>query len=171
MLEQCCNHSKQCRNNVATLCCAKNRRCESSRLVSPFRLCATFHTVYFIFARKFYTRTWKSRDSGNPLWRFGFPYVRVNKVKRMYRRSRVYVKVEPPGFSYIASISFTQVDFLCDRAVKFLEIVNPPRGSNTRLLPPLFTWLISSLSHRFVFNLRAIVISICETTRDKQPWR
>ena len=35
MLEQCCNHSKQCRNNVATLCCAKNRRCESSPLVSP----------------------------------------------------------------------------------------------------------------------------------------
>ena len=29
MLGQCCNHSKQCRNNVATLCCAKNRRCES----------------------------------------------------------------------------------------------------------------------------------------------
>ena len=26
MLEQCCNCSKQCRNNVATLCCAKNRR-------------------------------------------------------------------------------------------------------------------------------------------------
>ena len=26
MLEQCCNHWKQCRNNVATLCCAKNRR-------------------------------------------------------------------------------------------------------------------------------------------------
>ena len=22
MLEQCCDHSKQCRNNVATLCCA-----------------------------------------------------------------------------------------------------------------------------------------------------
>ena len=32
---QCCNHSKQCRNNVATLCCAKNRRCESSRVTSP----------------------------------------------------------------------------------------------------------------------------------------
>ena len=31
MLEQCCNYSKQCHNNVATLCCAKNRRCESSR--------------------------------------------------------------------------------------------------------------------------------------------
>ena len=30
MLEQCCNHSKQCRNNIATLCCARNRRCESS---------------------------------------------------------------------------------------------------------------------------------------------
>ena len=27
MVEQCCNHSKQRRNNVATLCCAKNCRC------------------------------------------------------------------------------------------------------------------------------------------------
>ena len=35
MLEQCCNFSKQCGNNVATLCCAKNRRCESSRVTSP----------------------------------------------------------------------------------------------------------------------------------------
>ena len=34
MLEQC-NYSKQCRNSVATLCCAKNRRCESSRVTSP----------------------------------------------------------------------------------------------------------------------------------------
>ena len=34
MLGQCCNHSKQCRNNVATLCYAKNRRCESSRVTS-----------------------------------------------------------------------------------------------------------------------------------------
>ena len=34
MLEQCCNHSKQCRNNDATLCCAKNRRCESSRVLN-----------------------------------------------------------------------------------------------------------------------------------------
>ena len=38
MLEQCCNHSKQCRNNVATLCCAKNRRCESSRVTSPLNV-------------------------------------------------------------------------------------------------------------------------------------
>ena len=30
MLQQFCTHSKRCRNNVATLCCAKNRRCESS---------------------------------------------------------------------------------------------------------------------------------------------
>ena len=35
ILEQCYNHSKQCRNNDATLCCAKNRRCESSRVTSP----------------------------------------------------------------------------------------------------------------------------------------
>ena len=35
ILEQRCNHSKQCRNNDATLCCAKNHRCESSRVTSP----------------------------------------------------------------------------------------------------------------------------------------
>ena len=35
MLEQCCNHSKQCRNNVATQCWSKHRRCESSRVTSP----------------------------------------------------------------------------------------------------------------------------------------
>ena len=35
MLEQCCKYSKQYRNNVATLCCAKNRRCESSLVTSP----------------------------------------------------------------------------------------------------------------------------------------
>ena len=29
MLEQCCHHLKQCRSNVATLHCAKNRRCKS----------------------------------------------------------------------------------------------------------------------------------------------
>ena len=40
MLKQCCNHSKQCRNNVATLCCAKNRRCESSRV-------PTTHLIFF----------------------------------------------------------------------------------------------------------------------------
>ena len=38
MLEQYCKHSKQCRNNVATLCCAKSRRCESS--------CVTEHDLY-----------------------------------------------------------------------------------------------------------------------------
>ena len=35
MLEQCCDHLKQCRGNVAKLCCAKNRRCESSGVTSP----------------------------------------------------------------------------------------------------------------------------------------
>ena len=34
MMEQCCNHSKQCRNNVVMLCCTKNRRSESSRVTS-----------------------------------------------------------------------------------------------------------------------------------------
>ena len=34
MLEQCCNHSKQCRNNAVMLSCAKIRCCESSRVTS-----------------------------------------------------------------------------------------------------------------------------------------
>ena len=37
MLEQCCNYSKQCRNNVATLCCAKSRRCYSFRVTLLLR--------------------------------------------------------------------------------------------------------------------------------------
>ena len=41
MLEQCCNHSKQCRNNVVMLCCTKHCHCESSPVTtSPLkRLC------------------------------------------------------------------------------------------------------------------------------------
>ena len=35
MLEQCWNYSKQCRNNIAKLCCAKNHGCESFRVTSP----------------------------------------------------------------------------------------------------------------------------------------
>ena len=35
MLEQYCSHSKQCNNNVVTLCCAKNHRCESSQVTTP----------------------------------------------------------------------------------------------------------------------------------------
>ena len=35
MLEQYCKHSKQCSHNVVELRCAKNRRCESSRVTSP----------------------------------------------------------------------------------------------------------------------------------------
>ena len=38
MLERCCNYLKQCRDNVAKLCCAKNRRCESSCVTSPLVL-------------------------------------------------------------------------------------------------------------------------------------
>ena len=39
MLQQCFNHSKQCRNNVTKLCYAKNRRCELSRVTSPYTYC------------------------------------------------------------------------------------------------------------------------------------
>ena len=34
MLEKCCNHSKQCRNNVEMICCVENRRYKSSRVTS-----------------------------------------------------------------------------------------------------------------------------------------
>ena len=46
MLEQCCNHSKQCRNNVAMLCCAKSRRCKSPRVTSPSNTKLGFFTSY-----------------------------------------------------------------------------------------------------------------------------
>ena len=39
ILEQCCHYSKQCSNNVAALCCAKNRRFESSPVISPLQSC------------------------------------------------------------------------------------------------------------------------------------
>ena len=44
MLEQCCNHLKQCCNNAVTLCCAKNRCCESSRVTSPLQRIGTLRS-------------------------------------------------------------------------------------------------------------------------------
>ena len=38
VLEQCCNYSKQCRNNIAMLCWANNRCGESSRVTIPLKL-------------------------------------------------------------------------------------------------------------------------------------
>ena len=49
-LEQCCNHSKQCRNNVVMLCCAKNRRCEPSRVTSPLNDVFAAVAVAVVFA-------------------------------------------------------------------------------------------------------------------------
>ena len=46
LLERCCNYSKQCRNNVVTLCCAKNCRCESSRVTSPLGISFVFMNLY-----------------------------------------------------------------------------------------------------------------------------
>ena len=45
MFEQDCNHSKQRRNNVATRCCGKNRRCESSRVTSPSVAGTSYQTL------------------------------------------------------------------------------------------------------------------------------
>ena len=51
MLEQCCDRSKQCPNNVATLCCAKGRCCESSRVTSPLNV-QYLQTLRFCFRRE-----------------------------------------------------------------------------------------------------------------------
>ena len=60
-------------------------------------------------------------------------FMRVNKIKAMYGRSRVNVKVEPRstltltrGVSYIAYISFTQVIFMCVRTEKLRHSGNQP---------------------------------------------
>ena len=49
MLEQCWKHLKQCLNNVVTLCYAKNRRCESSRVASPWRTWTYYDEFPFAF--------------------------------------------------------------------------------------------------------------------------
>ena len=49
MLKQCWKHLKQCRNNVVTLCYAKNRRCESSRVASPWRTWTYYDEFPFVF--------------------------------------------------------------------------------------------------------------------------
>ena len=41
MLEHCCNHLNQYRNNFATQCCAKNRCCESPRVTPPLNALTT----------------------------------------------------------------------------------------------------------------------------------
>ena len=58
---------------------------------------------------------------------------RVNKIEILYRRSRVYVKVESRshftfkcGLSYITSISFTNVHFTYIRTEKLRDSGNQP---------------------------------------------
>ena len=45
VLQQCGNHSKQCRNNVVKLCYAKNRCCKSSLVTSPLDYVHTYRIV------------------------------------------------------------------------------------------------------------------------------
>ena len=52
---------KQCCNNVATLYCAKNRLCESSRVTSPkydvnwLNTCKSYQDFVYLFVCIFYT--------------------------------------------------------------------------------------------------------------------
>ena len=64
MLEQCCNRSKECRNNVATLCCAKGRCCESSRVTSPSNV-QFLQTLRFCF-RSEDLRNWPLESYSDP---------------------------------------------------------------------------------------------------------
>ena len=57
----------------------------------------------------------------------------VNEIETIYGRSRINVKVEPRstftftrGLSYIASISFTRVNFTCVRTEKLRDSGNQP---------------------------------------------
>ena len=71
MLEQCCNYSKQCRNNVATLCCAKNRRCESSRLTSPKRkFCLQRYAVFVVYCifSELTQQDGRGKNTANLVW-------------------------------------------------------------------------------------------------------
>ena len=58
ILEQCCNHSKQCGNNDATMCGAKSRLCESSRVTSPLVL----HDFIFFFIKVMLQGTIRNDD-------------------------------------------------------------------------------------------------------------
>ena len=70
---------------------------------------------------------------GFPLSRDFSVGTRVNKIDTMYGRSRVNVKVEPRStftftrdLSYIASISFTRVNFTCVRTETLRDSGNQP---------------------------------------------
>ena len=87
MLEQSRKCSKQCCNNAATLCCAKNRRLESSRVTLPLQVktclntCAGDYTASYPGAFK-RIRNRKSRATGADLkfplrdtpWSFGVAF-------------------------------------------------------------------------------------------------
>ena len=72
MLEQSWKCSKQCCNNAETLCCAKNRRLESSRVTLPLQVktclntCAGDYTASYPGAFK-RIRNRKSRATGADL--------------------------------------------------------------------------------------------------------
>ena len=62
-------------------------------------------------------------------------FTRVNKIETMYGRSHVNVKDESHptftftrGLSYIASISFTRVNFTCVRTEKYATVDTDPYG-------------------------------------------
>ena len=61
-------------------------------------------------------------------------FTRLNKIETMYGRSRVNVKVEPRStftftcsLSYIASISFTHVNFACVRTENYATVEIKPK--------------------------------------------
>lgn len=48
MLEKGCDSPRQCWNNVAMLCCAENRRCESFRVIRQYLKSSTVYASAFL---------------------------------------------------------------------------------------------------------------------------
>ena len=94
----------------------------------PLRCCTCLIKGGFPLSRNFYVRSHVN-------------FMRLNIIETMYRRSRVNVKVEPRstftftrGLSYIASISFTRVNFTCvNRTEKLRDNGNQPQGTMREL--------------------------------------
>ena len=91
MLEQCCNYSKQCRNNVAKLCCVKNRRCESSRVTLPLESKALW-CCYRILCPLFSIFMWTGEKDSNNYTTFG--HVFSQKQKKIFVFKTILIRVD-----------------------------------------------------------------------------
>ena len=107
MLQQYCNHSRQCRNNVATLCCTKSRRCESSRV--------TEHHLYIQKQGRNH-RLYQCEQKPCPVWfsrrRKSYPVLIV-----MWTLKRIKAKLTPSA----GQVESDAVTFMRENASEFMS--------------------------------------------------